>query len=354
LNNCANCHEEIHAEWAAGAHAHSANGKRFLSVYDDLQREHPDGAGVCASCHAPTADTFADLRELTGVAAQGVHCDYCHKISDVADGEFGLTHGRFNLKLLRPSQGQLFFGPLDDAVRDENAYSPLYRESRYCAACHEGVVFGVHVYSTYSEWLASPARKQGKECQTCHMKPTGHMTNIAPDQGGVERNPQTLGNHRFFAGSLADMLRQSVKLSTQVTRRPQDLRIAVTVAAKEVGHRVPTGFIDRHLLLAVEAIDKHGKAVAAQSGPVLSDLAGAGLAGKAGKLYGKGPAPFWRSAGEVTDTRLQPETPDVCEFIFPATAEQLRVRLLYRRFWQGAGETKGWADNEIVIAEETP
>ena len=68
---------------------------------------------------------------------------------------------------------QLFFGPLDDVDRGEDAFSPLYRESRYCASCHEGIVFGVHVYSTYSEWLSSPARRAGKQCQDCHMAPTG-------------------------------------------------------------------------------------------------------------------------------------------------------------------------------------
>ena len=29
--------------------------------------------------------------------------------------------------------------------RGEDVYSPLYSQSRYCAACHEGTVFGVHV-----------------------------------------------------------------------------------------------------------------------------------------------------------------------------------------------------------------
>jgi hypothetical protein len=356
--SCVRCHEEIHGEWSASAHGHSANGKRFLHAYADLLHQYPDGAGVCASCHAPTAETFADLRELSGVAAEGVHCDYCHKISDVAKSEFGLTHGRFGLKLLRPGQGQLFFGPVDDAVREENAYSPLYRESRYCAACHEGVVFGVHVYSTYSEWLASPARQQGKECQTCHMKPTGHMTNIAPGHGGIERNPQTLGNHRFFAGSLADMLRQSVNVSIATARRPEEMRVAVAVTARDVGHRVPTGFIDRHLLLVVEAVDSQGKAVTATSGPVLSELAGAELAGKAGKLYGKvrkdfdgkNPASFWRSAGEVVDTRLEPEKADSCKLVFPASATKVRVRLLYRQSWYGAADS----DNEIAIVDETP
>src|SRR5262249_41172103 len=149
----------------------------------NLRADHPFGIGVCASCHAPTAGFDDDLTRLGGVAARGVHCDYCHKGADVTDGPLGLTHGRFGLKLLRPRDDQLFFGSLDDVDRGEDAYSPLYRQSRYCASCHEGVVFGVHVYSTYSEWLDSPARRQGQQCQSCHMAPTGRMSNIAPGKG---------------------------------------------------------------------------------------------------------------------------------------------------------------------------
>src|SRR5262249_55033579 len=156
-------------EWSAGGHARSATGHHFRSLYDGtswegkanvgwgLLTQHPDGAGVCSSCHAPALrdddPALLDLRRVSGVAARGVHCDFCHKVAGFGGDMSGLSHGRFNLRLLRPSQEQLFFGPLDDVDRGEDAYSPLYRDSRYCAACHEGVVFGVHVYSTFSEWL---------------------------------------------------------------------------------------------------------------------------------------------------------------------------------------------------------
>jgi hypothetical protein len=36
---------------------------------------------------------------------------------------------------------------------------------------------------------------------------------------------------------------------------------------------------------------------------------------------------------------------------FPAAAVRLRVRLLYRRFWQPVADAKGWPDNEIVLAD---
>src|SRR5262249_25133609 len=153
--------------------------------------------------------------------------------------------GRDGLELLRPAQDdQLFFGPLDDAVRpgESFAYAPLYKDSAYCASCHEGVIFGVHVYGTYTEWLASPARRARKQCQTCHLAPTGTMTNIAPGKGGISRNPFTLASHHF-PGSTPEMLRGCLKVAGQMRQTNRGILLQVEVRADNVGHRVPTGFI---------------------------------------------------------------------------------------------------------------
>src|SRR5438445_633913 len=97
-HNCGNCHAEIHDEWRRSSHARSADNPRFLSLYAgpaeswNLRKEHPLGAGVCATCHAPTfADSTLDydLTKVTGVAARGVHCDYCHKIADAPNDKLG-------------------------------------------------------------------------------------------------------------------------------------------------------------------------------------------------------------------------------------------------------------------------
>ena len=222
-----------------GAHSRSITGKHFRDLYEGtdsagrpnvgwgLLTQYDVGAAVCFSCHAPAlpdqAPTTLDWdHPADPVALHGVHCDYCHKIAGAGRDKLGLSHGRFNLNLLRPSpsqgeqeQQQVFLGPLDDVDRGEDAYSPLYRQSLYCASCHEGTVFGVHVYSTWTEWLASPASQKGQQCQDCHMKPTGRMTNIAPGHGGLRRDPATLANHRFFDGSQADMLRRCVQVSAR-------------------------------------------------------------------------------------------------------------------------------------------
>ncbi len=376
-HNCANCHAEIYREWSASAHSRSATGRRFRGLYDGtdwhgkpgvgwgLVTEHPDGIGVCASCHAPALPdgdpALFDLRKIDGVAARGVHCDYCHKVASLAGDAFGLTHGRYNLRLLRPAEGQLFFGPLDDVDRGEDAFAPLYRDSRYCASCHEGVVFGVHVYSTYSEWLASPARRSGKQCQDCHMAPTGRLSNFVPGHAGVERDPATLGNHRFFRGGRAEMLRDAVRLSAELRGVPKGLSAKLCVEAEGAGHRVPTGFSDRHLLLVIEGLTADGKPLTARSGPVLPAAAGPELAGRPGRLYakllhdpdGRAPVPFWREGAEPADTRLTPGRPDHAEFLFPAEAIRVRARLLYRRFWPEVVRSKGWPDRDLLIAEQT-
>lgn len=371
--NCGNCHAAIYNEWSASGHARSATGRHFLNLYEgsdwqgranvgwSLLREHPDGSGVCNACHAPTmpldsADYF-DIRTARGVAARGVHCDYCHKISGDGGGAVGLTHGRFNLRLLRPKEGQLFFGPLDDVDRGEDAYSAFYQDSGYCASCHEGTVFGVHVYGTYSEWLESPAKRRGKQCQTCHMAPTGRMTNIAPGRGGIERDPKSLANHRFIAGSQLDMLRQALQLGVSRTTDKTGVHLDIELRADGAGHRVPTGFIDRHLLLVIEGFDKDGKPLAATSGPRLPAVAGEGWTGLPGRLYGKvlrddegrSPAPFWRAGAIVTDTRLVPGQADRSTFMFPTGLERVRVRLLYRRFWHEVATVKKWPDNDLTV-----
>jgi hypothetical protein len=375
--NCGNCHEEVFREWQASGHARSINGRRFRNLYDgsdwsdtrkvgwSLLKDNPDGAGVCAACHAPAigpaGHALDDLTQLGGVAAHGVHCDYCHKISAVGAGKLGLTHGRFNLTMLRPTKGQLFFGPLDDVDRNEDTFSPLYKDSKYCASCHEGIVFGVPVYTTYSEWQTSPAARDGKQCQDCHMKPTGALTNIAPGKGGITRDPKTLANHRFFAGSQLDMLRRCLHLDVQVERVSEGVKVAVQVQAEHVGHRVPTGFVDRHLLLIVEARQPSGKVVECRAGPVLPAVAGRALAGKPGKLYAKllrdfdghSPVPFWRADPAVSDTRLLPGQPDRLAFVFPERKATVHVRLLYRRFWKETVEDKGWPEEDLEVATKS-
>jgi hypothetical protein len=373
--NCGNCHREIFEQWQRGAHANAARNPHFLNLYagttwssDDqagwsLLRDYPEGAGVCTACHAPAASLHelgvADIRDLEGIADQGVHCDFCHKVRDVHLAAPGLTHGRFAMELLRPEHDQLFFGPLDDVDRAEDSWLPLMSESRYCAACHEGVVFGVPVYTTYSEWQESSASKTGKQCQTCHMQPDGKLTNIAPGMGGLDRDPLTLASHTLMPGGQQAMLRRCLDM-TAMWHSSERHALRVAIATHDVGHRVPTGFVDRHVMLVVEAQDAAGKPIELLEGPRLPEAVG-DLSGTAGALFakllrdpsGEAPVPFWQAGAIVEDTRLHPDRTHEFSFAFTQPPATVRVRLLYRRFWQSVAEEKQWPDETMLIHDQT-
>ncbi len=375
--NCANCHQEIHRQWQNGGHSRAATNRRTMNLFEgtdwqgrpghgwNLVDEHPHGAGVCTACHAPSVsfadEAFDDLRLVRGVARHGVHCDYCHKIHQAPTDGVGLAHGVLGVRLLRPRHDQLFFGPLDDDDRGRSVYSPLQKESRICAACHEGTLFGVRVYTTYSEWLAGPDRRDNHTCQSCHMAPTGQLTNIAPEDDGVKRDPRTLASHGMAAGSRKSRLGECLDVSVDLRPSEDTLQVDVQLMARRAGHRLPTGYIDRQLILLVEGYDRSGARVASTAGPRLPPPAGAELSGRAGRLYaklltdldGQSPAPFWRPGVRLTDTRLFSNRPDKSRYAFPPETERVQVRVLYRRFWQQVARDKGWPDDQLVVFDRS-
>lgn len=194
------------------------------------------------------------------------------------------------------------------------------------------------------------------------MKPTGHMTNMAPGHGGIDRDPSTLANHRFFDGSQAAMLRRAVKASGAFEHRPDSIRARVKVWSEGVGHRLPTGFVDRNLVLVLEGQSSNGQFLSPQSGPRLPDLSGDKLAGQPGRLYarvlrdfdGRSPVPFWLATPDPPpDMRLVPGQIDEMSFDYPVTLKHLRLRVLYRRFWPDVARSKNWPDDEVVVLEQT-
>jgi hypothetical protein len=387
--NCANCHAEIYRQWTVSNHARSAENRHFLNIFygtDWLGRpnvgwnfrsDQPDARAVCSACHLPTVMATSavaqDPARATGVTREGIHCDFCHKIADTdftqSLDSIGLQHGRDALRLVRPAPGQqVFFGPLDDVDRGNDTFSPLYRSSYSCAGCHEGTLFGVRVYETFTEWLASPYAQQGVECQSCHMKPDGVMKNVAPGHGGIDRDPATLSTHHFPGSTDHDFLRSSVDLTLAARRDGNRVFAVATVRPIRVGHRLPTGSPDRHMILVVRATNERGDELARVQGPTVPEAGGIGpldrgyLYGMAGKLYGKVlrgpgdsvPAPFWQATSVDRDSRLYPDQPDETCYTFEAaddSAVQLSATLIYRRFFKVLLDAKSWPDLEVVLGE---
>ncbi len=97
-----------------------------------------------------------------------------------------------------------------------------------------------------------------------------------------------------------------------------------------------------------------------RSGSVLPAASGS-FAGRPGRLFaklltdleGEGPIPFWRPAAEPADTRLVPEQEVRSEFVLPEGARRVRVRLIYRPFWEPVAREKDWLADEITVYDRT-
>lgn len=192
------------------------------------------------------------------------------------------------------------------------------------------------------------------------MKPTGRTANLAPGHGGILRDPRTLHNHRFFDDSQEAMLRRVVQTAMDFERGPDGVRARVRLWTEGVGHRLPTGFVDHHLVLVLEGIASSGRAVTALSGPILPAFAGEKVASRPGRLYARvlrdfenhAPVPFWQASPDpATDTRLLPGQIDETRFLFPVGLARVRLRVLYRRFWPEEARRKQWPEDEILVVD---
>jgi hypothetical protein len=378
--------------------------------------DYPDRAGNCAACHTPVASNLdpddtcgwsgchteltgqrstsvpdpialpsdqygVSPTDLTGEAADGVSCDFCHKIREVIiDPDTELPYpdrpGISSMRLSRPEEGQeIFFGTFDDVTR-RVSYLPLEEESAYCAPCHYGVfggvvgsgevAGGVVVYNSYGEWLDSPYSdpETGQTCQDCHMPVTDYDYFVFPEEGGLQpRHP--IHNHLMPGARDEELLQNSVTMTATALLQGGRVVVDVSITNDKTGHHVPTGVPLRHMILAVRATDVDGNPLPYHDGPVLPDWTG-DYAGQPGRYYAKilrdewtGEMPtgaYWRDISLVEDTRLAAFETDASRYSFSAPADGLvtvEVRLVFRRAFQQLMEWKGWDDPDIVMEEET-
>lgn len=409
-------------EWRQDAHFRAAVNPRFLSIYNGttldgtpgqptifrfdqenllnvpvapslgqdaagvgFRLDFPDQAGSCAACHVPVlalnSPYNANPNHAEGVAQEGITCDFCHKLWDVRVGEDGLPSpnlpGVLSIEMLRPPEGeQVFLGPFDDTP-GEDIYSPIQNESRFCAACHTGSFWGVTMYNSFGEWLASPYSDHatGKTCQDCHMPHTGadRFVQLPPDvtQFVPQRDPQTIFSHRMPGASDIQLLQNTVKLAFDVSRDADIVTAVVRVTNTNAGHHVPTDNPLRNMILLVEARDSQGQSLTLVDGPTIPDWGGVGdpetghYAGLPGVLYAKiladfytGETPtfaYWRQTRLVSDNRIAALESDISTYRFRLPSDgavTIEARLFFRRAFIELMDVKGWDTPDILMEQE--
>lgn len=423
-SNCENCHADPNnsqaalpfSEWLKDAHALSAKNSRFLTMYNgtdmagnqspetqyfqtrDYGRiplrpdpnepyfgsgyklDFPGTAGNCAACHTPAASIDApyntDPTAVSGVGAEGAACDFCHKVWSVGlDPISGLPYpnmpGVLSFESRRPAEGHQFFaGPFDDVAPGEDTYSPLQKQSQYCAPCHFGVFWNTTVYNSFGEWLDSPYSnpETGKTCQDCHMPPglNNHFARL--DKGGVIRDPQTIFSH-FMPGASDDkLLQNAVDMDVMAEHDGERFVVTVTITNDQTGHHVPTDSPLRHLILIVKATDSQGNLLDYSDGPVIPKWCGTGdpnegyYGGLPGKAFAKvleelwtdvsPTAAYWNPTRILSDNRIAAFATDSSTYTFIPAAEgkiTVEVVLIFRRAFIDLASQKDWETHDIVM-----
>ncbi len=426
---CARCHSNKPdtpnismpvSEWQADAHSGAAINPRFLSLYNgttldgetgalttyqfdaDLgidvpvasapsdigfRLDFPDETGVCANCHVPIlaldARYQADPNLATGLAQEGITCDFCHKVSGVKLGADRLPSphlpGVQSIEFLRPSgDEQVFQGPFDDVPGDDT-YSAIQNQSQFCAACHTGTFWGVSIYNSFGEWLASPYSdtETGKTCQDCHMPHLGvtQFVQLPPDVTNYVpvRDAQTIFSHRMPGAADDALLQQTAELTVETELDGDSLLVTVDVTNTGAGHDIPTDNPLRNLILLVDARDANDDSLPLIDGSTIPVWGGVGdsasghYAGLPGMLYAKvladyytGETPtyaYWRQTRLVSDNRIAALATDRSSYRFrmPANAGEItvEVRLLLRRAFIDLMDAKAWDVPDILMEQET-
>ena len=207
---CKQCHDRHYEEWkgmreqtpdlktfgrADGAllHGTALSSHVFRTIMGLWLQTNPTEKErtACLSCHAPAVTVFPQhtdriLKQVMSggkhVQVEGVSCSSCHLIQNIQENPKAFP-------TFQISPGHTFYGPYskaDDNLVHPSKESKIYREAKYCAACHFSKVKDVTRADLPGEIL------KGTICQDCHMeRSTGSSTS---KRGSLTR---PIGRHWF-------------------------------------------------------------------------------------------------------------------------------------------------------------
>jgi tetratricopeptide (TPR) repeat protein len=353
--DCAGCHRDVAAQWAASAHRFSSfNNPYYRIATEDFRREKGATASrFCGNCHEPllVASGAMDRPAIDRgmVAAQaGVTCLVCHSVTHV-DLE---GNGRY-LADLRAV-------PAAGAAHDERLRPPLMAEARFCAACHK-VGLGPEVtgdrwlrgQDDYDAWHASAVAGNGagsvyrpaavQRCQDCHMPLEPAPLGDPAAKNGMIRSHRFLGANTALPHLRGDAEQERRTADNLRGRASLALlwsgpaRVDALLRARGVGHRFPGGTMDSNeVWLEVTAFDARGRIIARSGGRGRDGaLARDTHLVRVQPVDGEG-RPLARrdpqhARGVAFDAALAPSDPQVVRFEIPPGAARVAARLLYRK-----------------------
>lgn len=284
----------MRGDWVESAHARasrSAAYRKSLDAASDRLRT------LCQTCHLPSF-AFGQPDESPSLPSEGVSCDGCHTLSAV---KVGATQASMSFD---PGSGKKY-GPILGASGHyfhDMAYSVLHTRSDLCAGCHHltayevgGQTRSIPVVTDYTDWLRYG---RGKTCQDCHMPSRG----TEPVARGSRPRPNVPGHTFPGAAALGKLLRLEISSKGRGGE-------VVAEFSHNAGHQLPSGYVDRRLLVRAEFFGAGGEKLATEERSY-----GIFLVDDSDK-----PAPFFRAARVKEDRRLVPGRPYRESFRIPSS-----------------------------------
>jgi len=233
---CGECHEDIYRNWSKSLHALSYKNPIFQTAYQRVYTASKGAAKkICLKCHAPTTLITADWDVELPITEEGITCDFCHTVAEV---NMEMAPGsRFTVK---PGNVKRASIKATSSPYHETAYSKDFSSSKLCAACHDYKnPAGVHIQSSYADWIGSSFAGKGKQCQHCHMpRIPGNTTNIKDKPRQSPPKADGIPDHSL-AHNLSTM-KEAVQIKTVSVNRADDLLTVVMEIKNDAGIQITT------------------------------------------------------------------------------------------------------------------
>lgn len=176
--SCGACHIRQFEDWKTALHSRAMSPGLFGQL-QEMGAEAADDHQACLRCHAPLAEQAEHLQQTLARGAQPAP-----QRPDGASHAHGLTcagcHVRNRQVFGPPRKDGSAPAPGQNLPHDGWQATEAFRDSRFCAACHQfeadgPALNGKLLENTYEEWRASRHAREGRSCQSCHMPDRHHL-----------------------------------------------------------------------------------------------------------------------------------------------------------------------------------
>ncbi|MCX9084758.1 MAG: multiheme c-type cytochrome [Candidatus Methanoperedens sp.] len=326
---CIECHPDRYEEWTHSTHALAVSDPVFEASYMRALKSDPQYREYCLSCHSPITRASKDFNLTKSISIEGVGCSFCHSVT-------GVEKNNYIFNQSNPMQG-----PYSDSKTEAHtsAYSDLLTKSEFCAGCHEFSINDVPVYETYSEWKESPYASEGKQCQDCHMEA---KRGEAAKNGTIR---EKVYQHFWYGGHSGLFLDKAFDLKEDLIQENGDMiKVTLNITNKNVGHKVPSGFPARKVILHFTASDENGQEIYNENRVYAKTLV---------DQYGNEVADFWKATSISKDNRIKPRESriEVFEFKVPDSSGKVKTKATLEYQLEAEIITKSLESMNLEIAE---